>query len=60
MNGTEERLAGWIAVLLFTFGSLAVFLRLREWYQKRGRPDPLKLADGEKYPLLKLDLRRWK
>lgn len=44
-----EKLFGWIAVLLFVFGALGAFIRIRDWYFRRGwSQDPLKApADDE-------------
>jgi len=56
------RLIAWGAILMFVAGSLVAFLRVRDWYFRRGwSPDPSKPAqDEEKWPQLKLDLRRMK
>jgi len=54
-----ERLAGWVAVLAFVAGAFVAFLRARDWYYRRGHPDPLKNNDdGEQYPMIRLSLRR--
>ena len=57
-----ERLAGWLAVLLFTAGALVTFCKLRDYYYRRGRPDPLKPRqdDEEQYPMTRFSLRELK
>lgn len=57
-----ERLAGWLAVLMFVAGAFFAFLRLRSWYYRRGHPDPLepRQDDGEEWPQLRFSLRRVK
>ena len=57
------RLIGWLAVLVFVVGSFLAFLRIRDWYYRRGwSPDPLNepKADGEQYPMTRFSLRRLK
>lgn len=55
-----SRLISWLAVLLFTFGALGAFCKLRDFYYRRGWPDPLNepADDGEQWPQLRLSLRR--
>ena len=49
MTDGIRQLAEWIAVLVFVFGALGAFIRIRDFYYRRGwKPDPLKApADDE-------------